>query len=202
MNYGGIVYAKNPLSFAYLEAYMGTDNFDKMMQAYFQKWKFKHPLPNDFFVHLYSNGKDSLQWFEKELLNGTSKQDIAIKGNQKGLKLYNKGNTKLPMPLSLKNGDSTLETLWFKENTNLKWTDFTSWNSLKDLAKDSINVSIELMNAPLDLYPQNNRLFYAKKNKKLEFTPLFNFENNQSNAIFWMPLYRCVYCYCRRYLYC
>jgi len=189
MNYGGIVYAKNPLSFAYLEAYMGTDHFDKMMQAYFQKWKFKHPLPNDFFVHLYSNGKDSLQWFEKELLNGTSKQDIAIKGNQKGLKLYNKGNAKLPMPLSLKNGDSTLETLWFKENTNLKWADFTSWNSLKDVAKDSINVSVELKYAPLDIYPQNNRLFYAKKNKKLEFTPLFNFENNQSNAIFWMPLY-------------
>ena len=189
MNYGSIVYAKNPLSFAYLEAYMGTLAFDKMMQAYFQEWKFKHPLPNDFFDHLYRYGNPSLNWFQKSLLNSTQKQDIAVSGNQKQIKLYNLGSLNLPMPLSLKLGDSIVDTRWFNQDTVLKWSDFSKWDTYDIKAKDSISVSVELTNAPLDIYPQNNQLNFTRKNPIIQLKPLFNFENNLSPTVFWMPIY-------------
>lgn len=189
MNYGSIVYAKNPLSFAYLEAYMGTENFDKVMQRYFQEWKFKHPLPNDFFANLYRNGNDSLKWFQYSLLQGTSKQDIAICGNKKEIKICNLGNLNLPMPLSLKLGDSTLETHWFDKNTTFKWSEFNSWKNISDHSKDSLSACIELTKAPLDIYPYNNKLSYAQKNPLVQFKPFINLENNIAPAVFWMPIY-------------
>jgi hypothetical protein len=48
VNYGLDVYAKTPLLFDWLAAYMGQDQFDAAMKAYFDKWKFKHPQPEDF----------------------------------------------------------------------------------------------------------------------------------------------------------
>jgi Peptidase family M1 domain len=47
-NYGLIVYVKSSLWMQKLEQKLGTEVFDKAMQAYFTAWKFKHPQPEDF----------------------------------------------------------------------------------------------------------------------------------------------------------
>ena len=47
MNYGLIVYYKTAIVFDYLMAYLGEDLYDKCMKTYFEKWKFKHPRPED-----------------------------------------------------------------------------------------------------------------------------------------------------------
>jgi aminopeptidase N len=58
-NYGGIIYGKASQAFFYLQQYLGDEQFDAMMQAYYEKWKFKHPLPNDFINHAKQfTGKD------------------------------------------------------------------------------------------------------------------------------------------------
>ncbi len=77
-NYGGDVYAKTAIVFDYLMAYLGEQQMDKAMQAYFDEWHFKHPLPNDFRKSIeQSTGKD-LSWFFDGLINSTKKLDYKI----------------------------------------------------------------------------------------------------------------------------
>lgn len=47
-NYVMIPYEKGAAWMQHLEATMGNEKFDRLMKAYFQKWKFRHPYPEDF----------------------------------------------------------------------------------------------------------------------------------------------------------
>ncbi|MFN0082503.1 MAG: M1 family metallopeptidase [Ferruginibacter sp.] len=48
INYGLIAYTKSALWLKKLENELGAETFNKVMQVYFAKWKFKHPTPDDF----------------------------------------------------------------------------------------------------------------------------------------------------------
>ncbi len=48
VNYGIVAYEKASQWMMKLEAELGKEMFDKVMQAYFEKWKFKHPTTEDF----------------------------------------------------------------------------------------------------------------------------------------------------------
>jgi len=52
LNYGLSVYHKTSEWMMLLERKYGEDSVRKAMQAYFQKWAFKHPYPEDFFAVL------------------------------------------------------------------------------------------------------------------------------------------------------
>ena len=45
--YGTLAYKKTALELIYLQAYLGTEEFDQRMQTYYRTWKFKHPTPDD-----------------------------------------------------------------------------------------------------------------------------------------------------------
>ncbi len=47
-NYGAVAYYKTNLWMNKLEKDLGRATFDKAMQEYYSKWRFKHPSPNDF----------------------------------------------------------------------------------------------------------------------------------------------------------
>ncbi|MDB5202359.1 MAG: family metallopeptidase [Ferruginibacter sp.] len=62
-NYNLVAYTKTGQWMQMMEQQIGTAKFDAMMQAYYQRWKFKHPYPEDFraVVNEYSNSNtDSL----------------------------------------------------------------------------------------------------------------------------------------------
>ena len=48
VNYGAIVYFKTAQWMKLLETELGQPMFDKVMQEYYKRWKFKHPYPEDF----------------------------------------------------------------------------------------------------------------------------------------------------------
>ena len=48
LNYALSGYTKASLWMQKLEAELGREMFDKVMKAYYEKWKFKHPAPEDF----------------------------------------------------------------------------------------------------------------------------------------------------------
>lgn len=48
VNYSLIAYNKTAQWLSLLEKKTGTERFDKLMRSYYEKWKFKHPYPEDF----------------------------------------------------------------------------------------------------------------------------------------------------------
>jgi hypothetical protein len=48
LNYGLVAYEKTGEWMKMLEDKLGKETFDKVMQAYYERWKFKHPYPEDF----------------------------------------------------------------------------------------------------------------------------------------------------------
>ena len=77
-NYGGVMYQKTGLVFHYLKAYLGDSLFDVCMQAYFDRWKFKHPQPEDFRSVLEEVSGKRLDWLFVGLINERRVADYKI----------------------------------------------------------------------------------------------------------------------------
>ena len=174
-NYGAIIYAKNPLSFYMLQNYLGYNKFDSMMQAYYEKWKFKHPLPNDFKYHAETfTGKD-LSWFFDSVLGSTQKMDYKIIGHTKdSISIRNKTGLRVPFNVS----DNKNNSLLSEGFEGTKKFEFRISNF------EFQNIVIDQKNNSIDLYRQNNSL---KKPYTIRFFPAL--ENPNRRQIFCIPLY-------------
>lgn len=98
--YGTLVYKKTALELNYLAAYLGQEEFDKRMQAYFSQWKFKHPSPDDFKKSLEKGSGDrNVSWFFEQELQGAKGVDYRIRRvkklgqDQYAVKIAGLGNT-------------------------------------------------------------------------------------------------------------
>lgn len=128
-NYGIIVYMKTAAAFYYLEQYLGEEKFDKAMQTYFDKWKFKHPYPEDLQKVFEDVTGENMDWFFDQLINTTNKIDIAVariikpgstaNNGKINVILKNKGKINAPVPVSTlsKDGD-IIEIKWTKPITD------------------------------------------------------------------------------------
>ena len=120
MNYGEIVYYKSATVFNYLRAYLGDEQYDKAMQAYFDTWKFKHPQPEDLQKIIEEITKDDLNWFFKDIIKTTGKIDYKITSvnktgkGQYGVELKNVGDINSPVSISALRGDTVIFTQWLK----------------------------------------------------------------------------------------
>ena len=79
MNYGAMVYSKTGIGFHYLKAYLGEELFDQCMNKYFDKWKFKHPQPEDIQSVFQNTSKLNLDWFFEDYIKTTKKTDYSLK---------------------------------------------------------------------------------------------------------------------------
>lgn len=77
-NYGGVMYQKTGLVFHYLKAYLGDSMFDVCMQAYFERWKFRHPQPEDFRLVLEETSGQKLGWLFYDLIESRKVADYKI----------------------------------------------------------------------------------------------------------------------------
>jgi hypothetical protein len=182
-NYGAIIYAKNPLSFYMLQNYLGNDKFDAMMHAYYEKWKFKHPLPNDFRNHAETFTNENLSWFFDEVLGSTKKMDykiVRVKNNQ--IKVKNVSGLNVPFSLSSTNQYNTpIKTKQFEGFTGTKTFDITSLLNNDGVAN---NIQIDQNQSSIELYRKNNA-----QHKPLSVSFLPALENPNKRQIFCIPLY-------------
>ena len=74
-----ILYSKTAIVFDYLMAYLGEEMMDKCMQSYFEKWKFKHPQPEDLKIVFEETSGKNLNWFFNNMIKTTNQLDYAIK---------------------------------------------------------------------------------------------------------------------------
>ena len=189
-NYGAVVYGKNPKSFSYLQHYLGNELFDAMMHEYYEKWKFKHPLPNDFRQHAESYTQQNLSWFFDDLMGTTQKMDYkmgGVKNNQ--IKIKNNGGITGPILLSKIENNQEVKSVWLKGFDGQK---VFNLDSLGMSNSPTASFQINPFEKTLDLYSQNN---FAKSKGifktcvPLSIKPFLQLEKPNKNQIFVSPVY-------------
>lgn len=119
INYGTVVYKKTAAAFDYLRNSLGTERFDRGMQAYFDTWKFKHPAPGDLRAALETSTGEDLGWFFDGLVPTTQQTDYAIRsvrgdGETTAVTVSNKGELEGPWSLHGQTEDGTWQPLgWY-----------------------------------------------------------------------------------------
>ncbi|MBD80553.1 MAG: hypothetical protein CL840_16685 [Crocinitomicaceae bacterium] len=114
-NYGGIVYAKKAISVQMLRAYLGDSLFDKGMQKFYEKWKFKHPSITDWQQIMQEETEKNLDWFFGGYYKTTDRIDLKIKkvkkkNGQLELTVKNKGDVSVPFSVTTYSKKEKLKT--------------------------------------------------------------------------------------------
>jgi len=79
LNVGSNAYSKTAAGLNILrETIMGRELFDYAFKEFAQRWKFKHPMPADFFRTMEDASGIDLDWFWRGWFFGTDHVDIAI----------------------------------------------------------------------------------------------------------------------------
>jgi hypothetical protein len=140
--YESTAYNKGAVFLGQLGYIVGKDNLYKILQTYYDEWKFKHPLPNDLRRIAERVSGLQLQWFLTDWTQTTNKIDYAISAvstDEKGTQILLKRKELMPMPLEIliqyKNGETELHYIPIsllrgeKENPyTIDWTVQKDWN--------------------------------------------------------------------------
>jgi len=127
-NYGGVMYQKTGLVFHYLKAYLGDSMFDVCMQAYFERWKFRHPQPEDLRVVLEETSGQNLGWLFDGLINSRKVADFKIVRVRQSMgksyvKVKSVGRVHGPVVVQRIQNGEVAESVWVTPKTpNKKFT--------------------------------------------------------------------------------
>ncbi|MCK5821961.1 MAG: M1 family metallopeptidase [Bacteroidales bacterium] len=161
-NYGMILYFKSARVMDYLMQYLGEDEFDKIMQGFFNKWKYKHPNPEDLQKCFEENTGKDLSWLFTDLIKTTKKIDYkiqAIRGDKVLIK--NIGDINSPLSLSGIKKSEPVYTEWYEGFEGKKWLSLPKSTDL-DMVQIDHNYDM------LDLYRKNNQIRTSGLFKKIE----------------------------------
>jgi len=77
-SYGSLSYSKPALMLVTLENYLGKETMNKIMRAYFERFKFKHPKTKDFVNVASEVSGQNLDWFFNQALYSNVVLDYAM----------------------------------------------------------------------------------------------------------------------------
>lgn len=190
INYGGIVYKKTALLFYYLKGYLGEPLFDQCMHNYFEKWKFKHPQPEDLQAVFEETTGQKLDWFFNELIKTTDKIDFSITrikqntvepGNSR-VKVKNNGYAAGAVSIGT-NGSKT--PIWTKEA-------IAPGKSIWITAPSSSVYTIDPEGVIPEVNRENNTMRSSGLFKKVEPVKVKFFssiDNPKQTELFYLPMY-------------
>ncbi len=78
--YGINSYTKPAMMLLTLQRHLGWETFQKIMSTYFDRWKFKHPKPQDFFDVVNEVGGQDMTWFWDQTYRSSNVFDYAVDG--------------------------------------------------------------------------------------------------------------------------
>lgn len=81
-NYGLDIYRTGAEYFAWLEAYLGEEQFRAAMQSYYARYQFRHVYPEDIKATFEESTATDLSWFFDELLGSEYPVDFRIRSIQ------------------------------------------------------------------------------------------------------------------------
>jgi len=77
-SYGAMSYDKPAMMLITLENYLGRETMLKIMRAYFERWRFKHPKTRDFVAVANEIAGQNLDWFFNQALYTNAILDYAV----------------------------------------------------------------------------------------------------------------------------
>ncbi len=177
VNYGSIVYVKTAYAFNYLMSYLGEEKMNELMRTYFERWRFKHPQPEDFETVAIEVTGDSLKWFFDGVIRSADKMDYAVAQLHRDtdkvrVKIQNHGSVNGPFPVSVLRGTDTVSTSWFPG------TDTAMWLELE--CTDCDRVVVDAYENIPDINRKNNTMRVRgvfRKVEKLQPRFVFYFED-------------------------
>lgn len=188
-NYAMSSYTKPALGFRMLEEYMGTFNFDLAMKEYFNRWKFKHPAPEDLRAVLMKHNTDSLGWLFEGILGSTAHYDYAIKkvkrvNDSLEITVKNKGKIQAPIAVGgIKN----------REVDRLSWHAPTGKHTTIKIPDEGFHkIILDPLFLTPDLYGSNNSwdlMGPIPRLEAVEFPVLNIYEKAYKSNIHWGPFY-------------
>ena len=104
--YSRVAYTGGEVFLKQLEYIIGKKAFDKGLLDYFNKWKFKHPNPNDFIRVMEKSSGLLLHWYLQDFVRSTKYVDFAIdtvysESNKTIVVLKNKGSLHMPVDIEV-----------------------------------------------------------------------------------------------------
>lgn len=192
INYGGIVYKKTALLFYYLKGYLGEPLFDKCMHNYFEKWKFKHPQPEDIQAVFEETTGQKLDWFFNELIKTTEKIDFKISR----IKPDSEEGEEATVSIKVKNvGNATGPTSVGVEGVSkVFWTNqaIAPGKSIWITAPSSSAYTIDPEGVIPEVNRENNTMRSSGLFKKVEPVKMKFFssiDNPKQTELFYLPMY-------------
>ena len=193
INYYICGYAKPTLSFRYLEQYIGTEEMDRILKIYYQKWKFKHPSPKDVQAVFEAESTKDISWFFDAIIKTNQQLDFKIKGysccqkhGKARIDIQNNGQIKAPFTLSAIDASG--------EQTETKWIEPIRVGLDTSILIGDVQTAEFRIDAPQNM-PEINRndnrirtkgLF--KKGEPLKFRFLADFRHPEKPRINLLPL--------------
>ena len=77
-SYGGVTYGKTACVLLTLEGIIGEDTMAKAMHTYFMKYRFTHPVKEDFLKTLEEVSGKNLRWYFTQAVYGSQVLDYAV----------------------------------------------------------------------------------------------------------------------------
>lgn len=119
-------YTRPALALTYAKEIVGDSVYKITLQEYINRWKFKHPLPYDFFYTFNEVSKKNLNWFWRPWFFERGYPDISIENvtkSRRNIIIFVKSLGQLPVPINMKcifNDGTTLNVfrkadIWEKE---------------------------------------------------------------------------------------
>jgi hypothetical protein len=166
-NYGGVMYQKTGLVFHYLKAYLGDSLFDLCMHTYFDRWKFRHPQPEDFQVVMEAVSKQDLGWLFDDLIDSRKVADFKLVGVKKSgagmdVKVRNVGSVNGPIGVqSIRNG-KVWESVWMSPEELKKAGGVVKLSTLTDTVMIDADRNIPEVNRNNNVWTKGGREFKWK----------------------------------------
>jgi hypothetical protein len=196
-NYGIIVYRKTALIFDYLKSYLGDSLFDACMQEYYNKWRFKHPYPQDIRKIFESGTGKNLSWFFEDLLETTKKIDYKISGihplagentliptdKNYRMTIVNRGDIVAPFSYSVMKNGEIIDTKWLEG--------FSGRQQIQVACAGCDKIIIDNRQDIPEINQKNNSIKTKglfRKMEPLELSWLGKVENPEKTQLFFTPV--------------
>ncbi|MBX7242347.1 MAG: hypothetical protein K1X92_11415, partial [Bacteroidia bacterium] len=137
------VYTKTATMLYNLKYVLGDELFLNAMRYYFNKWKIKHPYPEDFRAAMTEFTKTDLNWFFDQWLNTDKKIDYAVKsirpqpGKKTAVTFERKGGMQMPIEFTAVTPEGNIR--YYIPNTEFIKPDSTSITLPKWYSKGALN---------------------------------------------------------------